>query len=77
MPRLESLLFDDIPAKEVSSVMNYGYVSGILQLQATALALCKAAHLSVLKRYVQAFLKLCFPQLESGLGGPTVGDPSG
>ena len=68
MPRLESLLFDDIPAKEVSSVMNYGYVSGILQLQATALALCKAAHLSVLKRYVQRSLSCAFLSWSQGSG---------
>ena len=74
VPRLESLLFDDIPAKEVPSVLNHGYVSGILHLHATALALCKAAHLSILKRYAQAFLKLCFPQLESGFRGPSVAE---
>ncbi|CAE7265839.1 unnamed protein product, partial [Symbiodinium necroappetens] len=72
MPRLESLLFDDVPAKDVPSVLNYGYVAGILNMHANALALCKAAHLSVLKRYVQAFLKLCFPQLEPGFRGPSV-----
>ena len=74
VPRLESLLFDDVPAKEVLSVLNHGYVSGILRLHATALALCKAAHLSVLKRYAQAFLKLCFPQLDSGFRGPSVAE---
>ena len=61
-------------AKEVPSVLNHGYVSGILHLHATALALCKAAHLSILKRYAQAFLKLCFPQLESGFRGPSVAE---
>eukprot|EP00439_Symbiodinium_sp_Y106_P012663 s3263_g1.t2 len=74
MPRLESLLFDEVPSKEVPSVLNYGYVSGILNMRATALALCKAAHLSVLKRYVQSFLKLCFPQLEPGFRGPSVSE---
>ena len=72
MPRLESLLFDEVPSKEVPSVLNYGYVSGVMH--ATALALCKAAHLSVLKRYVQSFLKLCFPQLEPGFRGPSVSE---
>ncbi|CAE7578370.1 unnamed protein product [Symbiodinium sp. CCMP2592] len=74
MPRLECLLFDDVPTKEVPHVLQYGYVSGILNMHATALALCKAAHLSVLKRYVRSFLRLCFPQLESGFRGPSVSE---
>ena len=74
VPRLESLLFDEVPAKEVPSQLSYSYVASALSLHANALALCKAAHLGVLKKYVQAFLKLCFPQTESGWRGPSAAE---
>jgi len=74
VPRLEALIFDEVPAKEVPSSLSYAYVAGVLNLHATALALCGACHLSTLKRYVQSFLRLCFPVLDTGFRAPSVSE---
>ena len=55
---LQDLVLDDIPQRELPHQLGIAQLTQILMLQATAIALCKGAHLHVLKQYVQKFVRL-------------------
>ena len=54
---LSDLLIDDIPVRDIpQSNIGFQQLSQLLHLQATAIAFCRGAHLSTLKKYVHRFL---------------------
>ena len=77
VPKLETLLFDDIPEREIpTSNVGKCYMQEILGLLATAIALCEGAHLHTLKDMNRRFVQRCFDRLpqESGLRCPSVAE---
>ncbi|CAE7558786.1 unnamed protein product, partial [Symbiodinium pilosum] len=61
VPKLESLLFDDIPEREIpTSNVGKCYMQEILGLLATAIALCEGAHLHTLKDMNRRSVQRCF-----------------
>ncbi|CAE7038940.1 unnamed protein product [Symbiodinium sp. CCMP2592] len=76
-PRLESLLYDEVPSRELPSQgMGKALMSELLQLQAFAIALCGGAHLHTLKEFNRRFLRRCFEKYpaESNLRPPSVAE---
>ena len=74
-PRLESLLFDDVPTREIPGPsIGKCLMQELLNLQAYAIALCGGAHLHTLKEMNRRFLNRCYERYpaESFLRGPTV-----
>ena len=74
---LSDLLLDDIPVRDIpSSNIGLQQLSQLLHLQATAVAFCRGAHLSTLKKYVHRFLSLASQRFEpdSGLRPPNVAE---
>ena len=74
VPRLEDLIYDDIPLREVpESGMSKMLLHNILELNAIAYSLLEAAHLSSFRAYNKLFMKLAFARLgsDSGLRGPS------
>ena len=74
---LSDLLIDDIPVRDIPQT-NIGLqqLSQLLRLQATAIAFCRGAHLSTLKKYVHRFLAHASQRFdsESGLRPPNVSE---
>ena len=74
VPRLDSLLFDEIPEREVHiASMGKGLVHELLTLQATAIAMCGGAHLHSLKGLFMARLYERYPA-DSHLRSPSVSE---
>ncbi|CAE7498892.1 unnamed protein product, partial [Symbiodinium pilosum] len=74
-PRLESLLFDDVPTREIPGPsIGKCLMQELLNLQAYAIALCGGAHLHTLKEMNRRFVNRCYERYtaESFLRGPTV-----
>ena len=71
---LSDLLLDDAPTREIhDGPASYAFISQMLSLASTSIALCQGAHLGALKMYNKKFLQLCFTKYEpaSNLRGPT------
>ena len=76
-PRLETLLFDDVPTREIPGPhMGKCLMQELLGLQAVAIALCGGAHLYTLREMNRRFINRCLEKFspESGLRGPTVSE---
>ena len=76
-PRLEHLLYDEVPSREIpSGGMGKSLMSELLQLHAFAIALCGGAHLHTLKEFNRRFLRRCFERYppESNLRAPSVAE---
>ena len=74
---LSDILIDDIPVRDIpQSNIGLQQLSQLLHLQATALAFCRGAHLSTLKKYVHRFLSHASQRFdsESGLRPPNVSE---
>ena len=74
---LSDLLIDDIPVRDIpQSNIGLQQLSQLLHLQATAVAFCRGAHLSTLKKYVHRFLALASQRFDSdsGLRPPNVSE---
>ena len=76
-PRLESLLFDDVPTRDIPTpTMGKCLMQELLHLQAVAIAMCGGAHLYTLREMNRRFINKCFEKFspESGLRGPSVSE---
>ena len=51
---MTELLLDEVPSRDLPSQMGIAQLTQVLMLQAFAIALCKGAHLHVLKTYGQS-----------------------
>ncbi|CAE7466489.1 unnamed protein product, partial [Symbiodinium sp. KB8] len=74
LSELSDLLLDDAPTREIhDGPASYAFISQMLSLASTSIALCQGAHLGALKMYNKKFLQLCFTKYESAsnLRGPT------
>ncbi|CAE7304798.1 unnamed protein product [Symbiodinium sp. KB8] len=74
LSELSDLLLDDAPTREIhDGPASYAFISQMLSLASTSIALCQGAHLGALKMYNKKFLQLCFTKYEpaSNLRGPT------
>ena len=74
---MSDLLIDDIPVRDIpQSNIGLQQLSQLLHLQATAIAFCRGAHLSTLKKYVHRFLAHASQRFdsESGLRPPNVSE---
>ena len=74
---LSDLLIDDIPVREIpQSNIGLQQLSQLLHLQAAAVAFCRGARLSTLKKYVHRFLAHASQRFdsESGLRPPNVSE---
>ena len=73
---MTDLILDDVPTRDLPPQLGAAGLSQILSLQATALALCKGAHLHGLKLYVAKFLRLALHRYEpeTGLRGPVTSE---
>ena len=74
---LSDLLIDDVPVRDTpQSNIGLQQLSQLLHLQATAVAFCRGAHLSTLKKYVHRFLSHASQRFdsESGLRPPNVSE---
>ena len=56
--QMTELLLDEVPSRDLPSQMGIAQLTQVLMLQAFAIALCKGAHLHVLKTYVAKFVRL-------------------
>ena len=77
VPRLDSLLFDEIPEREVHiASMGKGLVHELLTLQATAIAMCGGAHLHSLKEMIRLFMARLYERYpaDSHLRSPSVSE---
>ena len=77
VPRLDSLLFDEIPEREVHiASMGKGLVHELLTLQATAIAMCGGAHLHSLKEMIRLFMARLYERYpaDSHLRSPSVAE---
>ena len=71
-PKLEDLLYDEVPQREIpSGQVGANYLSGIMGLLSTSLAMLNGAHLSVLRKFERKFIRLATQKLESGLRNPS------
>ena len=76
-PRLETLLFDEVPTREIPGPhMGKCFMLELLGLQAVAIAMCGGAHLFTLREMNRRFINRCFEKFapETGLRGPTVSE---
>ena len=65
---IQDLFMDDIPSREIPNQLGVAHLTQILQLQATAIALCRGAHLGILKQYVHKFVQLASARYEPDTG---------
>ncbi|CAE7349138.1 unnamed protein product, partial [Symbiodinium microadriaticum] len=71
-PKLEDLLYDEVPQREIpSGQVGANYLSGIMGLLSTSLAMLNGAHLSVLRKFERKFIRLATQKMESGLRNPS------
>ena len=73
---VQDLILDDVPSRELPAQLGIGQLTQILTLQAVAIALCKGAHLHVLKSYVAKFVRLATHRYEpdSNLRSPNTAE---
>ena len=69
---MQDLILDDVPQRELPTQLGIAQLTQLLTLQAVAIALCKGAHLHVLKQYVQKFVRLATTRYDAdaNLRGP-------
>ena len=75
VPRLEDLLWDDVPLRDIpSNGISQMFLFHLLELISIAYAMLEAAHLSSFRKYNKLFISLAFRkhQAEVGLRNPTV-----
>ncbi|CAE7283108.1 unnamed protein product, partial [Symbiodinium microadriaticum] len=71
-PKLEDLLYDEVPQREIpSGQVGANYLSGIMGLLSTSLAMLNGAHLSVLRKFERKFIRLATQKMEAGLRNPS------
>eukprot|EP00435_Cladocopium_sp_Y103_P000608 s5486_g1.t1 len=61
---MQDLILDDVPQRDLPQQLGIAQLTQLLMLQAVAIALCKGAHLHVLKLYVQKFVRLATTRYE-------------
>ena len=77
VPRLDALLFDEVPEREVHiASMGKALVHELLSLQATAIAMCGGAHLHSLKEMIRLFMARLYERYpaDSHLRSPSVSE---
>ena len=75
VPRLEDLLWDDVPSRDIPSYgISQMFLFHLLELVSIAYAMLEAAHLSSFRKYNKLFISLAFRrhQSDAGLRNPTV-----
>ena len=75
VPRLEDLLWDDVPSRDIpSNGISQMFLFHLLELVSIAYAMLEAAHLSSFRKYNKLFIALAFRkhQTDVGLRNPTV-----
>ena len=75
VPRLEDLLWDDVPSRDIpSNGISQMFLFHLLELISIAYAMLEAAHLSSFRKYNKLFISLAFRkhQVDVGLRNPTV-----
>ena len=75
VPRLEDLLWDDVPSRDIpSNGISQMFLFHLLELVSIAYATLEAAHLSSFRKYNKLFMSLAFRrhQSDAGLRNPTV-----
>ena len=75
VPKLEDLLWDDVPTRDIpSNGISQMFLFHLLELISIAYAMLEAAHLSSFRKYNKLFISLAFRkrQAEVGLRNPTV-----
>ena len=75
VPRLEELLWDDVPSRDIpSNGISQMFLFHLLELISIAYAMLEATHLSSFRKYNKLFISLAFRkhQVDVGLRNPTV-----
>ena len=75
VPRLEDLLWDDVPSRDIpSNGISQMFLFHLLELVSIAYAMLEAAHLSSFRKYNKLFISLAFRrhQSDAGLRNPSV-----